>query len=221
MFLGHYAVALAAKRAAPATSLGTLFLASVFIDLLWPALLLTGIERARVDAHITGLSPLVFEHYPVSHSLLMVIVWGLMLGGIHFAVASERRGAVVIAVLVVSHWGLDALAHRPDLLLVPGGEARIGLGLWNVPWGSVLFELSLFACGLLLYLRSTEGQRRWPLWALCTLLLLIYVGDLFGPPPPSITAVAWVGLAQWLLVVAGWWVDRPLATDTAAMRQAR
>ena len=143
MFLGHYAVALATKRAAPATSLGTLFLASVFIDLLWAALLLTGIERARVDASIVGLSPLVFEHYPVSHSLLMVIVWGLLLGGLYFAVARDRRGAITVAVLVVSHWLLDALAHRPDLPLVPGGEARIGLSLWNVPWGSVLFELSL------------------------------------------------------------------------------
>jgi len=221
MFLGHYAVALAAKRAAPATSLGTLFLASVFIDLLWPALLLTGIERARVDAHIIGLSPLVFEHYPLSHSLLLVVIWGLLLGGVYFAVARERRGAVAVAVLVVSHWLLDALAHRPDLPLVPGGEARIGLGLWNVPWGSILVELSLFACGLLLYLRSSAGQRRWPLWALCALLLLIHVGDLLGPPPPSITAVAWVGLAQWLLVAAGWWVDRPLAADAAILRPAR
>jgi hypothetical protein len=39
--------------------------------------------------------------------------------------------------------------------------------------------------------------------------MAIFVGDLLGPPPPSITAVAWVGLAQALLVAAGWWVDRP------------
>jgi len=210
MFLGHYAVAMAAKRAAPATSLGTLFLASVFIDLLWPALLLAAVERARVDASIPGLAPLAFEHYPVSHSLLMVVVWALLLGGAWFALAHQRRGAIVVATLAVSHWLLDALVHRPDLPLAPAGEARIGLGLWNVPWGSVLVELALFACGLALYLRSTVGQRRWPLWMLCAVLLLIFAGDLLGPPPPSITAVAWVGLAQWLLVAAGWWVDRPV-----------
>jgi hypothetical protein len=220
MFLGHYAVALAAKRAAPATSLGTLFFASVFIDLLWPVLLLAGVERARIDPSIRGLGPLVFEHYPFSHSLLMVGIWALLLGAAYFAVARDRRGAVVVAALVVSHWLLDALAHRPDLLLAPGGATRIGLGLWNAPVASALVELGFFAGGVLLYARATRGQRRWPLWVLCAFLLAIFAGDLVGPPPPSITAVAWVGLAQLLLVAAGWWVDRPGGRPGPAMRPA-
>jgi hypothetical protein len=209
MFLGHYAVALAAKRAAPATSLGTLFLASVFVDLLWPMLLLTGIERARIDPGIRGLGPLVFEHYPVSHSLLMVCAWALLAGGAYYAVARDRHAATLVALLVVSHWLLDAVAHRPDLALVPGGAVRVGFGLWNAPPASVVAELGLFAGGVLLYLRATPGQKRWPLGALCVLLLAIFAADLLGPPPPSITAVAVAGLAQWLLVAAGWWVDRP------------
>ena len=217
MFLGHYAVALAAKRAAPATSLGALFFASVFVDLLWPFLLLSGVERARVEAQLPGLVPLVFEHYPVSHSLLMVCVWALLLGGAVFLAAGERRGAAVVAALVVSHWLLDALAHRPDLLLAPGGELRVGLGLWDAPVASVATELGLFAAGLLLYLRATPRQRRWPLWTLSALLLAIFVGQLLGPPPPSISAVAWVGFAQWLLVGAGWWVDRPGGRRPAAV----
>jgi membrane-bound metal-dependent hydrolase YbcI (DUF457 family) len=216
MFLGHYAVAFAAKRAAPATSLGTLFLASVFIDLLWPVLLLADVERARVDPAIRGLSPLVFEHYPVSHSLLMVGVWALLLAGAYLVATRERRGAVVVGALVLSHWLFDAIVHRPDLLLWPGGTLAVGLGLWNAPVGSVIVELGLFAGGLLLYLRATPGQRRWPLWTLCALLLAIFVADLLGPPPPSIDAVAWVGLAQWLLVGAGYWVDRPAPLRVAA-----
>jgi len=209
MFLGHYAVAFAAKRAAPATSLGTLFLASVFVDLLWPLLLLAGVERAHVDPSIRGLGPLVFEHYPVSHSLLMVCVWALLAGGAYFAVGREWRGAAIVALLVVSHWLLDAVAHRADLALVPGGATRVGFGLWNAPLASVVAELGLLAGGVLLYLRATPGQKRWRLWALCALLLAIFAGDLLGPPPPSITAVAVAGLAQGLLVVAGWWADRP------------
>jgi hypothetical protein len=216
VFLGHYAVAFAAKRAAPATSLGTLFLASVFIDLLWPVLLLAGAERARVDPAIRGLGPLVFEHYPYSHSLLMVSVWALLLAGAYLAAVRDRRGAVVVGALVLSHWLLDALVHRPDLLLFPGGSMAVGLGLWNAPMGSVVVELGLFAGGVLLYLRATPGQRRWPLWALCALLLAIFAADLLGPPPPSITAVAWVGLAQWLLVGAGYWVDRPARASLAS-----
>lgn len=208
MFLGHYAVAFAAKRAAPAVSLGTLFLASVFIDLLWPALLLAGVERARVDPSIHGLSPLVFEHYPVSHSLLMVGVWAALLGAAYLAAARDRRGALVVAALVASHWLLDALVHRPDLPLMPGGAERIGLALWTSPVASVVVELGLFAGGVLLYLRATRGQPRGRLLALCVLLLAIFAADLLGPPPPSIDAVAWVGLAQWLLVAAAYWVDR-------------
>jgi len=209
MFLGHYAVAFAARRAAPATSLGTLILASVFIDLLWPVLLLAGAERARIEPSIRGLSPLVFEHYPYSHSLLMVGLWALLLGAAYFAWTRRRRGALLVALLVVSHWLLDALVHRPDLLLVPGGTAAIGAGLWDAPLASALTELAMFAAGLLLYLRATPGQRRGPLAVLVLLLLAIFAGDLFGPPPPSMTAVAAAGLAQWLLVGAGYWIDRP------------
>jgi hypothetical protein len=221
MFLGHYAVALAARRAAPATSLGTLFLASVFVDLLWPMLLLTGIERARIDPGIRGLGPLVFEHYPVSHSLLMVCAWALLAGGAYYAVARDRHAATLVALLVVSHWLLDAVAHRPDLALVPGGAVRVGFGLWNAPPASVVAELGLFAGGVLLYLRATPGQKRWPLGALCVLLLAIFAADLLGPPPPSITAVAVAGLAQWLLVAAGWWVDRPGVPRRAMALPAR
>lgn len=216
MFLGHYAVAFAARRAAPATSLGMLFLAAVFIDLLWPVLLLAGVERAHIDPAIRGLSPLVFEHYPVSHSLLLVGVWALLLAAAGGVALRDRRGALVVGALVASHWLLDAIVHRPDLLLVPGGSVAVGLGLWNAPLASAIVELGLFGGGLLLYLRATRGQKRGPLAALCALLLAIFAADLLGPPPPSMTAVAVAGLAQWLLVAAGWWVDRPPARRAAA-----
>ena len=36
MFIGHFAVAFAAKPVAPAVSLGTLFLACEWVDLVWP-----------------------------------------------------------------------------------------------------------------------------------------------------------------------------------------
>ena len=43
MFLGHFALAFGAKRVAPMMSLGTLFLACQFADLLWPTLVLLGV----------------------------------------------------------------------------------------------------------------------------------------------------------------------------------
>jgi hypothetical protein len=136
-------------------------------------------------------------------------------------VARDRHAATLVALLVVSHWLLDAVAHRPDLALVPGGAVRVGFGLWNAPPASVVAELGLFAGGVLLYLRATPGQKRWPLGALCVLLLAIFAADLLGPPPPSITAVAVAGLAQWLLVAAGWWVDRPGVPRRAMALPAR
>lgn len=58
MFLGHFAVAFSAKKIAPSVSLGTLFLAAQFVDLLWPALLLLGIERVAIVPGITRITPI-------------------------------------------------------------------------------------------------------------------------------------------------------------------
>src|SRR5512140_353605 len=118
MFLGHIGVALAAKRAAPRTSLGTLVAASVWIDLVWPVLLLAGVERVRIDPGNTAVTPLDFEHYPFTHGAVAVAIWALAFGAAYLARTGYRRGAIVAAVLVASHWVLDAVVHRPDLPLV-------------------------------------------------------------------------------------------------------
>ena len=70
MFIGHYGVALAAKKLAPRTSLGILFLAAQFVDMLWPVFLLAGMEHVRIDPGNTAFTPLDFYDYPISHSLL-------------------------------------------------------------------------------------------------------------------------------------------------------
>jgi hypothetical protein len=44
MFIGHFAVGLGAKRFAPRTSLGWLLAAPLFLDLIWPVLVLAGVE---------------------------------------------------------------------------------------------------------------------------------------------------------------------------------
>lgn len=211
MFIGHFAAGFAAKRLAPRVSLGTLFLAAQFIDLLWPTLLLTGTERVRIAPGVTPAVPLVFEHYPVSHSLLMVLVWGLVLGGAHFAWRRDRRSAVVLGLAVLSHWVLDLIVHVPDLPLAPGDGPKFGLGLWHSVPATLAVEFSLFAAGLWLYTRATkaaDATGRWALVGLVSFLALIHVANLFGEPPPSITALAWVGQAQWLIVLWGYWVDR-------------
>lgn len=211
MFIGHFGMGFAAKAVAPRVSLGTLFLAAQFIDLLWPTLLLLGVERVRIAPGITTVTPLDFEHYPVSHSLLAVIGWAVLLGAVYFGLRRSPRGAVIIGLAVLSHWLLDLVVHRPDLPLYPGAAQLFGLGLWSSLGATLAVELPIFAAGVWLYLRATEATGptgRWALWGLVAFLTLIYLANLFGEPPPSVVAVAWIGHAQWLLVAWGYWVDR-------------
>ena len=209
MFIGHFALGFAAKRAAPQTSLGTLFFAAQFVDLLWPTLLLLGVERVAIDPALSG-APLVFVHYPISHSLLGAIGWGALVGAAYFAVSRQRRGACVVALLVVSHWVLDLLVHRPDLPLLFAGGPTLGMGLWDSPAAAQVLEVTLFVACFAVYLCTPAGRDAGiKPWVLAALLLAIQIANAVSPPPPSVEAIAWVGQAQWLLVAAGYWADRP------------
>lgn len=210
MFIGHFGVGLGLKRAAPAVSLGTLFLAAQFVDLIWPAMLLLGWERVELAANPAQQPPLDFVHYPISHSLLAVIGWAALFGLAYAGLKRSRLGAVVCAIAVISHWDLDLLVHHADLPLYPGGPLW-GLGLWNVGWAALAIELGLFVVGVYLYCRTTRATDRagiWGFWLLVVVLLVAHFASLYGPPPPSVKAVAWVGNAQWLLIFWGYWVDR-------------
>jgi hypothetical protein len=211
MFIGHFALAYAAKRIAPRTSLGTLFAAAQLPDLVWPCLTLAGIEHATIAPGDTAFTPLRFDSYPVSHSLLTVAAWGAAFGAIHYW--RRRRGldAVVLALLVVSHWLLDFVTHRPDMPLWPGGP-RLGLGLWNSVPATIAVELVLFAAGLWLAVSATRPRDaigRWGFASLALLLLLIYAANVTSPPPPSMTVVGWAGAIGGILFFAlATWVDR-------------
>lgn len=210
MFIGHFAVALAARRSAPHAGLGWLFAACQLPDLLWPIFLLTGLERARIAPGDTAFTPLAFDRYPWSHSLLMVGIAGVALGALYHLRRGDRAGAATIALLVVSHWLLDWVTHRPDLPLAPGTAGRYGLGLWNSVPATLVVEFALFAAGAWLYARGTAPRDRTGRYAfggLLGFLAAIHVGNAFGPPPPNMTAVAIGGLAIWLLVSWAAWAD--------------
>jgi len=161
MFIGHFGLGFGAKPAAPAASLGTLFIASQFADLLWPALVLLGYEHVDVQPGATTMTPLNFVSYPYSHSLLTLCAWGVAFGALYFAIRRSRiAAAVTVALLVVSHWVLDYVTHRPDMPLTVNGPERLGLGLWNSIPGTLAVELAIFAIGLALYLRTTTPRDR-------------------------------------------------------------
>lgn len=217
MFLGHYAVALAAKKAAPKVSLGTLLISAQLVDLLLPLFLLLGLEHIRITPGITAVTPFDLYDYPYSHSLLAGIVWSIALGLLYYAVRKEKKGAFVVALAVFSHWILDFITHRPDLSLGFGGGTYVGLGLWNSVPGTLVVELALYIAGIALYLRTTTAKDRIGsigFWSLFGLLAVIYLASVFGPPPPDTSVFPVAGIASWLFILWAYWVDKHRTVKT-------
>lgn len=211
MFVGHLAVAFAAKRAKPDVSLAWTVAAVTFVDLLWPVLLLLGVERVAISPGITAFTPLYFTHYPWSHSLVMGVVWGLL-----FAAAARLRGVPrdalpMLAALVVSHWLLDFLTHRPDLPLWPGGSQLYGVGLWNSVAGTLALEATLWVGGLALWFSAfrPRGANGWAAIASFVLVsTVLWISGPFAPPPPSAQAVAVGALLGFSVIPWAWWIER-------------
>ncbi len=215
MFIGHYALALGAKKVAPSVSLGTTFIACQFADMLWPVFLGLGLEQVAIEPGNTLVTPLNFISYPYSHSLVMLLMWAALFALTYLLVSkasvNRRTAAITLGVLVFSHFILDVITHRPDMPITISGATRIGLGLWNHPGATLAVESLLFIAGATIYnsaTRATDRVGTYGLWALIALLVAIYFAALYGPPPPSVSAIATAGHMSWLFVIWAYWVDR-------------
>lgn len=210
MFIGHFAVGMAAKSVKPSLSLGSYFMAAQFVDLLWPTLLLLNLEQVIIEPGITAMTPLNFIHYPISHSLLMALVWALAGFGLVYMIKKDASAALLIGLCVASHWLLDFFTHRPDLPLTLSETTKVGLGLWNFKTATFLIESALFATGIYLYLKKTSARDKVGQYGFISLvgfLYIISVMNMVGPPPPDVNAIAWAGHLQWLFVLWAYWVD--------------
>src|SRR5262245_1303558 len=189
MFLGLFAVGLAAKRAAPETSLAVLFAAAQGPDLLWPLFLLLGIEQVRIVPGDTPVTPLEFVAYPWSHSLLMVGVWALLAAVVAANAPARdsrtaRRRGLVFGARVLSHWILDVVTHRPDLRIARAGPARVGLGLWRSVPATLAVESLMYIAGAAIHFQATRAvdvRGRWLPAALVALLAALYLASVLGP----------------------------------------
>jgi hypothetical protein len=218
MVLGHYGFGLGAKKFGPRLSLGTLFLAVQWADLLWPILLLLNVEHVDLRPADPKF-PLDFTDYPITHSLLMGIVWGAVFGLIYWFFKKDGKSALVLGICVVSHWVLDLVVHHPDLPLFPGNSPKMGFGLWNWPVLTAVVEGVLFVVGLVLYLRVSKPRNttgKWSFWLLMGLLVAAHIAGLFSPMPSSAHAIGWAAQYQWIFVIMGYWVDRNRTTVPVA-----
>lgn len=221
MFIGHYAVALAAKRIEPRVSLGTTVLAAQLADLAFPVFLVLGLEHVRIDPSATAVTPLDFYDYPLSHSLAALVIWGMLVGAIVYRAGYSWRPAGVVAGIVLSHWFLDLVVHRPDLPLTPSGDARFGFGLWYSLSATLVVESTCFVAAAWIYLRGTkplDRTGRYGLIALLAFLPTVWLGAVLGPPPPSEEALIGTMFAIWLTVGWAYWIDRH-RTSTAPARE--
>lgn len=203
MFVGHLAVALAAKRAAPRVNLGWLIAGVTALDLLWPLFLLAGLEHVRIVPGAMPFTPLVFDSYPWSHSLVMAFIWGGALAWLARRYAAARAPGPLMVGLVVSHWVLDFVTHAPDMPLWPGPSPRFGLGLWNSIPGTFLVEGVLWIAAIYAYLSGRRFKTMRPrisFWSLVVVCTVMWAAGPWSPPPPDEKSLALFALIGWLII---------------------
>jgi hypothetical protein len=225
MFLGHYGAALALKRAEPKISLGTLFVAAQLADLLWGAFLLLGWEHARILPDENPFLTLQFYDYPISHSLVAALGWGIAAAALYYSwptrdTTRHWQASAIVGAAVASHWLLDLVVHVPDLPLAGNDSPKLGLGLWHHLGLSVALELLMLGAGIGIYIarRSRRHPVRPVRLSLVVLLLVgTYLASVLGPPPPSIPVV---GVADILFILSlgalAAWADRAARPDQVA-----
>lgn len=186
MLVGHFAVGFAAKTVEAKISLGTLTLGAMLADLLWCVFMLAGLEHAAIKPGERGAANyFVMADVPLSHSLLMNVVWGLVAAGLFFVWRKRARGAMLLFGAVLSHWVLDFISHRPDMPIGPGLPGRYGLGLWGSVPATLVVEGGAWLIAVALYLRSTRSNSRIGLvglWTGIALLSFIWYDNVAGLP---------------------------------------
>lgn len=213
MFIGHFGLSFAAKKVAPKVSLATLFMATLFVDIIWPFLLVFNIEKVAIVPGYTKSNALEFLYFPYTHSLLAGILWGLVVGFIYWLFKRDRQGSLVVGLCVLSHWFFDLVVHTADLPLSPFGDFKLGFGLWNHVAISLTIETIIFLTGVYIYANFTKAKTtagKWGLWSFVVFLLIFHFANTFGPPPPDsiMTLFATLLILTGIILSIAWLIDK-------------
>jgi len=214
MFVGHYAASLALKKFEKRTSLGVLFLAVQFVDILFFPFVLLGIERMNIVENFTQSTHFELEYLPYTHSLLAFVLWSVAAYAVfRWVLVKNHAVAMVVALAVFSHWLFDLLVHTPDLPLWSDTTAKLGFGLWNNAIATYALEAGLLLLALWLYLRSTKATTavgKYGMGVFVGFLLLVNISNIFGPPmvDTKLGLAVFALTAYLLFAVAAFWLDR-------------
>ena len=211
MFVGHLSLALAAKRWEPNVNLGWPVAGVLALDLVWPIFVLLGIEKVTPGPGATAFTPLFFDSYPWSHSLAMTFFWGLLLVTIARFSKVPATAWTLLAALVLSHWVLDAITHRPDMPIWPGDGPKVGLGLWNSIPLTFAIEGAMWIAGIAIYVKTLRQQSRWPgflFWIFILVCTAMWVTSPYQAPPPTAKALGWFAMSLWIVPLWAGLADR-------------
>jgi hypothetical protein len=222
MFVGHYGPAFLAKRVAPAIPLWILFLAVQMLDVLWSIFIFLGVERVRIVPGFTRTNALDLYYMPYTHSLPGALAWAVAAAIVWGLISGSKRGGVLVGAAVFSHWPLDLLVHRPDLALYDDA-AKVGLGLWDYPFVTLLLEAAFLFGAMVLYLKRSRpltGGAGYSMVIFGVAIFLMQAAMLFSPPPPSDRAMAATALTAYV-VFAGFiaWLERGRVMQIRLSRQ--
>ncbi len=216
MFVGHYGVSFATKKADPSIPLWVLFLAVQWLDVLWAPLVILGIEKVRIVPGFTATNPLDLYYMPYTHSPVAALLWSAAAFAVYRLLAhAPTRSAFLVGLAVSSHWVLDFIVHRPDLPLYDN-TAKVGLGLWNYPAWAFGLEAALLLGASAMYLKA-EPRNRAAIIVFSLVMLGVQVYVFFGPPPASPKAAAATALVAYFLFALIIWflADRRASARTA------
>jgi hypothetical protein len=214
MFVGHYAASFALKKFENRVSLGVLFLAVQFLDILFFPFVLLGIERLNIVENYTQSTHFELEYMPYTHSLLGSVFWAVLAYALfRWVIVRKNSVALVVALAVFSHWVLDLIVHTPDLPIWSDASPKLGFGLWNNAIATYALEAALLVSALWLYLRSTVAKNavgKYGMSIFVMVLLLVNIVNIFGPlQSDSRVVLAITGLTSYFLFAAvAYWLDR-------------
>lgn len=218
MFVGHYAAALVLRPLKKSPSLPVLFVGVQLMDILFFSFVLAGTEALRLTPGITAMNPLDLYNMPFSHGLAGVLIQSVLFGLLIAALMGDGQrllGGIIAGMAVFSHWILDVVTHRPDMMLFREID-KIGAGLWNYPFAAMVVETLVIACAFVFFVAATSpkaGAGRASLIVLGVGMAALQCVNWFGPAPnPLTTSLDFVAaqglLAYAILIGIAIWVER-------------